>query len=244
MDAERWEAEQRRGEPTNDRVHFDMQQANLMRGIAQSQPDDTIGDDDQKLGLKGLSQAIAYRKQNQLEESLKLYQLSIELLLKCVRVLPNDSPAKGDLENKVKLALREAEGVKQQLQSFQQQNVPLTKKNSFKHLSNSIQSAINKKPTPARKRRPPPLTTTSQDAHSQTILSEFLTTNVEATTWDDIAGLSSVKISLQEVGILPLTRPELFTGLRRAQNILLYGPPGTGASCVCVRDVFLGLHAL
>ena len=47
-------------------------------------------------------------------------------------------------------------------------------------------------------------------------------------TWDDIAGLERAKQSLQESAILPLLRPDLFSGLRKAQNILLYGPPGTG----------------
>jgi fidgetin-like protein 1 len=59
---------------------------------------------------------------------------------------------------------------------------------------------------------------------------------MEQTHWDDIAGLATVKQSLQEVAILPLIRPDLFTGLRRTQNILLYGPPGTGKTML-VRAV-------
>lgn len=42
-------------------------------------------------------------------------------------------------------------------------------------------------------------------------------------SWDDIAGLAQAKQSLQETAILPLIRPDLFTGLRKPQNILLYG---------------------
>ena len=51
---------------------------------------------------------------------------------------------------------------------------------------------------------------------------------LESTSWDDIAGLETAKQSLQETAILPLIRPDLFIGLRKPQNILLYGPPGTG----------------
>lgn len=42
-------------------------------------------------------------------------------------------------------------------------------------------------------------------------------------SWHDIAGLTQAKQSLQEAAILPLIRPDLFTGLRKPQNILLYG---------------------
>lgn len=46
---------------------------------------------------------------------------------------------------------------------------------------------------------------------------------IQKTSWDDIAGLQDVKQSLQESAILPLVRPDLFTGLRKPQNILLWG---------------------
>ena len=54
------------------------------------------------------------------------------------------------------------------------------------------------------------------------------TSELQHTTWNDIAGLAKAKQSLKESAILPLLRPDLFSGQRKTQNILLYGPPGTG----------------
>ena len=48
-------------------------------------------------------------------------------------------------------------------------------------------------------------------------------------SWEDIAGLDSVKELLQEAVTLPLMFPNYFTGIRRPwRGVLLYGPPGTG----------------
>lgn len=68
------------------------------------------------------------------------------------------------------------------------------------------------------------------DPYVQTVKADLYVdpSELQSTTWDDIAGLENAKRSLQESAILPLLRPDLYTGLRKPQNILLYGPPGTG----------------
>jgi len=49
-------------------------------------------------------------------------------------------------------------------------------------------------------------------------------------TFDDIAGLENAKKTVYEMVILPMKRPDLFTGLRACpKGMLLFGPPGTGA---------------
>jgi SpoVK/Ycf46/Vps4 family AAA+-type ATPase len=70
----------------------------------------------------------------------------------------------------------------------------------------------------------------STDPMVQTIKSELYIdqSQLQSTTWKDIAGLEEAKQSLQEAAILPLMRPDLFSGLRKPRNIILYGPPGTG----------------
>ncbi|KAJ7944983.1 P-loop containing nucleoside triphosphate hydrolases superfamily protein [Quillaja saponaria] len=49
-------------------------------------------------------------------------------------------------------------------------------------------------------------------------------------TFADIGAMDEIKESLQELVMLPLRRPDLFTGglLKPCRGILLFGPPGTG----------------
>ncbi|KAG7342277.1 cell division control protein [Nitzschia inconspicua] len=78
--------------------------------------------------------------------------------------------------------------------------------------------------------RIPPSLASSDDPMVQTIKSDLYIdpSHLQSTTWHDIAGLEDAKQALQEAAILPLMRPDLFSGLRKPRNILLYGPPGTG----------------
>ena len=49
--------------------------------------------------------------------------------------------------------------------------------------------------------------------------------------FDDIGALEAVKVTLREVVMLPLQRPELFSRgslTRPVKGVLLFGPPGTG----------------
>jgi SpoVK/Ycf46/Vps4 family AAA+-type ATPase len=51
--------------------------------------------------------------------------------------------------------------------------------------------------------------------------------------WDDIAGLQFAKDTVREIVVLPMLRPDIFTGLRSPpRGLLLFGPPGTGKTLI------------
>lgn len=52
-------------------------------------------------------------------------------------------------------------------------------------------------------------------------------------SWDDVVGMSDIKILLDDAIELPRDMPQLFTGNRKpTRSLLLYGPPGTGKTLV------------
>lgn len=60
-------------------------------------------------------------------------------------------------------------------------------------------------------------------------ISNTIITESPDVRWMDIAGLENCKQALREAIVLPMLKPELFTGARKPwSGILLFGPPGCG----------------
>ena len=65
------------------------------------------------------------------------------------------------------------------------------------------------------------------------VLESSIVSETPDLTLDDVAGLEDVKLSLREAIVLPLKRPDLFTGSRQPwRGILLHGPPGCGKTMI------------
>ena len=66
----------------------------------------------------------------------------------------------------------------------------------------------------------------ANDPLIQAVKSElYIDKTILTTNWDDVVGLASAKRAVQEAAILPMIRPDLYTGLRSPpKGILLYGP--------------------
>lgn len=64
------------------------------------------------------------------------------------------------------------------------------------------------------------------------ILSEIVDKS-QPVSWNDIAGLHSAKKTINELTILPMKHPHIFTGIRAPpKGLLLFGPPGTGKTLI------------
>ncbi len=61
------------------------------------------------------------------------------------------------------------------------------------------------------------------------MISSTIVTESPNVKWIDIAGLENVKQAVREAIVLPIMKPQLFTGARKPwSGILLFGPPGCG----------------
>jgi hypothetical protein len=79
---------------------------------------------------------------------------------------------------------------------------------------------------------PPELAHCGEKALVEKILSEIVHKGQEI-KFSEIAGLEFAKKTVMEVVCWPMSRPDLFTGLRALpRGVLLFGPPGTGKTLI------------
>jgi len=80
-----------------------------------------------------------------------------------------------------------------------------------------------------RKERKSKAGSDDEEEKLENAISDIIVTEKPNITLADIAGLETAKQTLREAIVLPLMRPDLFSGARKPwKGILLFGPPGCG----------------
>lgn len=80
-----------------------------------------------------------------------------------------------------------------------------------------------------RKERKSKAGSDDEEEKLENAISDIIVTEKPNITLSDIAGLETAKQTLREAIVLPLMRPDLFSGARKPwKGILLFGPPGCG----------------
>ena len=70
---------------------------------------------------------------------------------------------------------------------------------------------------------------TNEEQELLDMISGTIVTESPNVSWNEIAGLENCKQALREAIVLPMVKPDLFTGARKPwSGILLFGPPGCG----------------
>ncbi len=60
-------------------------------------------------------------------------------------------------------------------------------------------------------------------------------------SFDDIADLGNAKMIIKEAALMPILKPQFFTGIRKPwKGVLMFGPPGTGKTLMARAVATLG----
>ena len=162
--------------------------------------------------VKTANEAVALDSQGKLRQAINKYQRAAEILMQFMKY--NKNPQMRNLCKKnIEEYIERAKILKSHLSGVSPRRArPSDKSSGSAGAVDSESGAVS-----------------SEEQELIDMISGTIVTESPKVYWEDIAGLDNVKQALREAIVLPIAKPELFTGARRPwSGILLFGPPGCG----------------
>ena len=164
-----------------------------------------------QFAIKEANEAVKFDNQGNYHEALNKYQRAAEILIEFVKFNKNPIMVQ-KCEEKIREYLDRAKVLKSKLSGRSPRKGTLKSKGAMDGKVKSDGEEYSEDELEL------------MNSISGTILTE--SPNVK---WQEIAGLNNCKQALREAIVLPMIKPELFTGARKPwSGILLFGPPGCG----------------
>ncbi|MHA1377774.1 MAG: AAA family ATPase [Candidatus Helarchaeota archaeon] len=166
-----------------------------------------------KLGINKAKLAVDLDNKGSYEEASKLYLEAMEILMEFAKVTRNLK-----LRNICIDRITQYTNRVKKLKGIYEYEVPIPKSTSKK---------ASDFPKPKKK------VATKEEMELRKALSDTIVTEKPDVKWEDVANLEAPKQALREAIILPMLRPDFFTGSRKPwKGILLHGPPGCGKTLI------------
>ncbi|MFX1237872.1 MAG: AAA family ATPase [Promethearchaeota archaeon] len=160
-------------------------------------------------------QAIIFDRQGKYQQAINKYQRAAEILIQYMKYSKNEEMIKLCRKNS-KDYIDRAKILKSQISG--------TKPRTGYHGTPSDSSSPKDD-----KVRSEGGQLSQEEQEMMDMISGTIVTESPDIRWNDIAGLENCKQALREAIVLPMLKPELFTGKRKPwSGILLFGPPGCG----------------
>ena len=156
---------------------------------------------------KEAEEAIAFDNAGKYHQAMNKYQRAAEILIQFLRF--NKNPImRQNIEPRVEEYLNKAKILKARLGGK-----PIRRDAEFKPSEEGSEAKG----------------ATNEEQELLDMISGTIVTESPNVSWNEIAGLENCKQALREAIVLPMVKPDLFTGARKPwSGILLFGPPGCG----------------
>lgn len=166
--------------------------------------------------MKEAKEAVIFDKNGEYQKAINKYSRAAEILIQFIKF--NKNPELQKLGNeKVSEYIGRAKLLKAHLKPGSRRKVSIAKRPTTKNTEGKAPKGEGREEL------------TEEQAQLRELIAGTILTEPPNVAWEDIAGLKNCKQALREAIVLPIMRPDLFTGARRPwSGILLYGPPGCG----------------